>query len=192
MELPLGGGCMCGAVRYEITKVPLRVYACHCTDCQRVTGSAFSLGVVVSADDFRATGKERALAPPILAASGRTKRLGICPIAVCGYSTHPDPVQAFPDLSGSSGVARSTTRIGSLPRYTTGHGAHRSGLNWVAQVMRRSPRARAAVIAASCVKASAGRDLPSLKTRPIFWPKIAAAFFLIYASCRPMRTWHPA
>jgi hypothetical protein len=66
MELPLGGGCMCGAVRYEISELPLRVYACHCTDCQRITGSAFSLGVVVSAGAFRATGKDRALAPPIL------------------------------------------------------------------------------------------------------------------------------
>jgi hypothetical protein len=65
MELPLGGGCMCGAVRYEISELPLRVYACHCTDCQRITGSAFSLGVVVSAGAFRATGKDRALAPPI-------------------------------------------------------------------------------------------------------------------------------
>jgi hypothetical protein len=63
MKLPLGGGCMCGAVKYEILEAPLRVYACHCTDCQRVTGSAFSLGVVVSDDAFRAIGKERALAP---------------------------------------------------------------------------------------------------------------------------------
>ena len=44
MELPLKGGCMCGAVRYEITCEPTRVYACHCTDCQRATTSAFSIG----------------------------------------------------------------------------------------------------------------------------------------------------
>lgn len=79
MAPPLGGGCLCAAIRYEISAAPLRVYACHCTDCQRVTGSAFPIGVVVSEDSFRATGNERALAPPILAESGRAKRLGICP-----------------------------------------------------------------------------------------------------------------
>jgi hypothetical protein len=98
MELPLGGGCMCGAVRYEISEVPLRVYACHCTDCQRITGSAFSLGVVVSADAFRATGKDRALAPPIIAASGRTKRLGICPDCGVWLFDSPRPSTSFPGL----------------------------------------------------------------------------------------------
>jgi hypothetical protein len=77
--LPLSGGCMCGAVRYEITEAPLAVYACHCTDCQRITGSAFALGVVVSANAFRATGKKALLAPPVIAASGRVKRRWICP-----------------------------------------------------------------------------------------------------------------
>ena len=44
MELPLIGGCQCGKIRYEITEVPQLVYTCHCTDCQRITSSAFSLG----------------------------------------------------------------------------------------------------------------------------------------------------
>src|SRR5215472_10171837 len=39
MELPQTGGCQCGAVRYEITQAPIIVYTCHCTDCQRTTGS---------------------------------------------------------------------------------------------------------------------------------------------------------
>ncbi len=37
----LQGGCACGAVRYALTAKPLIVHACHCTDCQRLTGSAF-------------------------------------------------------------------------------------------------------------------------------------------------------
>ena len=98
MEIPLGGGCICGAVRYEVSELPLRVYACHCTDCQRITGSAFSLGVVVSADAFRASGKGRALAPPILAESGRTKRLGICPDCGVWLFDAPRPSTSFPGL----------------------------------------------------------------------------------------------
>jgi len=37
----LEGGCACGALRYELTADPLIVHACHCRDCQRLTGSAF-------------------------------------------------------------------------------------------------------------------------------------------------------
>jgi hypothetical protein len=35
------GGCACGAVRYRLTAAPLIVHACHCRDCQRLTGTAF-------------------------------------------------------------------------------------------------------------------------------------------------------
>jgi hypothetical protein len=44
----IGGGCRCGAVRYEIASETLPpAYACHCHICQRWSGSAFSLQVVV-------------------------------------------------------------------------------------------------------------------------------------------------
>lgn len=41
-KLPLTGGCACGALRYEVSAAPLMVYNCHCTNCQRMSGSAFS------------------------------------------------------------------------------------------------------------------------------------------------------
>ena len=53
MELPQTGGCQCGGVRYEITQAPVMVYTCHCTDCQRMTSSAFSLGCVLPDGAFR-------------------------------------------------------------------------------------------------------------------------------------------
>ena len=40
---PQPGGCLCGSIRYQILEDPLLVYACHCTDCQTASGSAFAL-----------------------------------------------------------------------------------------------------------------------------------------------------
>ena len=51
--IPMSGGCACGAIRYAIAAMPLLLYACHCTDCQRGSGSAFSLNMPVAAAAFR-------------------------------------------------------------------------------------------------------------------------------------------
>ena len=56
MKLPQTGGCQCGNIRYEITEAPQSVYTCHCTDCQRLTSSAFSIGVVVAETAFHRSG----------------------------------------------------------------------------------------------------------------------------------------
>jgi hypothetical protein len=47
-ELP--GGCACGAIRYRVTEKPLIVHACHCRDCQRLTGSAFVINLWIERD----------------------------------------------------------------------------------------------------------------------------------------------
>ncbi len=39
---PWDGGCACGALRYRIAREPLFVHCCHCTRCQRETGSPFA------------------------------------------------------------------------------------------------------------------------------------------------------
>ncbi|HUA51098.1 MAG TPA: GFA family protein [Candidatus Sulfotelmatobacter sp.] len=44
------GRCTCGAVRYRLTSRPLFVHCCHCTWCQRETGSAFALNAMIEAD----------------------------------------------------------------------------------------------------------------------------------------------
>ena len=87
MKLPQIGGCVCGAVRYEITYKPTRVYACHCTDCQRVTTSAFSIGVSVPGEAFRVTGKELQPVPGGVTEGGRAKTRWVCPdcgVWICG------------------------------------------------------------------------------------------------------------
>lgn len=53
--LPLTGGCPCGAVRFEVTALPLMLYTCHCTECQRWSGSAFGMSMPVTAASFTLT-----------------------------------------------------------------------------------------------------------------------------------------
>ena len=43
----LTGGCLCGAFRYKLTSTPKTICTCHCKNCQRLSGSAFSMAVLV-------------------------------------------------------------------------------------------------------------------------------------------------
>jgi hypothetical protein len=58
VRLPQTGGCQCAKSRYEITERPRAIYTCHCSACQRLTGSAFSMAVLVPDDAFHLTGVE--------------------------------------------------------------------------------------------------------------------------------------
>lgn len=60
-KLPWEGGCRCGEVRVRVTKPPLLTGACHCTGCQRMTASAFSLTLTLPADGFEVTQGEPVL-----------------------------------------------------------------------------------------------------------------------------------
>jgi hypothetical protein len=42
-DLPLTGGCLCGGVRFEVDEPPISASYCHCTRCQRRTGTAASV-----------------------------------------------------------------------------------------------------------------------------------------------------
>ena len=46
----LEGGCACGTVRYRLASPPLFVHCCHCLNCQRQTGSAFVINVLVETE----------------------------------------------------------------------------------------------------------------------------------------------
>jgi hypothetical protein len=50
MSVRREGGCACGAVRYLLTSEPLLVHCCHCLNCQRQTGSAFVINLVIETD----------------------------------------------------------------------------------------------------------------------------------------------
>jgi hypothetical protein len=51
----LEGGCACGTIRYTLTASPLIVHACHCRDCQRLTGGPFVINMWIE-KEFVATG----------------------------------------------------------------------------------------------------------------------------------------
>ncbi len=52
-NLPLTGGCLCGGVRFEITEPPLWASYCHCTRCQRRTGTAASVNARIPPGSLR-------------------------------------------------------------------------------------------------------------------------------------------
>ncbi len=74
----LDGRCTCGAIRYRLTEPPLFNHCCHCSWCQRETGSAFVLNALIE------TAKVQLLAGELdwiltPSASGLGQRIGRCP-----------------------------------------------------------------------------------------------------------------
>lgn len=51
------GGCLCGSVRYSLHAKPLITALCHCKHCQRTSGSAFSINVMMRAEDVTVEGE---------------------------------------------------------------------------------------------------------------------------------------
>ena len=57
-ELPLTGGCLCGAVRYEIDEPLVSSSYCHCTRCRRRTGTAASANARIAPGSLRVVAGE--------------------------------------------------------------------------------------------------------------------------------------
>ena len=53
------GGCLCGAVRYELKSEPTMTAVCHCTHCQRQSGGVFSTNLVVPENDYVQRGETK-------------------------------------------------------------------------------------------------------------------------------------
>jgi hypothetical protein len=49
-DFPTGGKCACGEVHYTLSCKPMFVHCCHCSCCQRETGSAFVLNALIESD----------------------------------------------------------------------------------------------------------------------------------------------
>ncbi len=77
----LTGGCQCGHIRYAVTGEVLRLNICHCRDCQRQSGSAFSMSLVIKPNALRLDRGELKYFT-VTADSGREKTCAFCP--ACG------------------------------------------------------------------------------------------------------------
>lgn len=51
------GGCLCGAVRYVLKNEPRAIAICHCTHCQKQSGSVFSFNLVMRESDYQQQGE---------------------------------------------------------------------------------------------------------------------------------------
>jgi hypothetical protein len=72
------GGCQCGAIRYEVPREPLALFACHCTECRKQSASAFGLSFIVPRAALRVVqGTPRAWSRPT--DSGNTLECLFCP-----------------------------------------------------------------------------------------------------------------
>lgn len=86
------GGCSCGAVRYRLTSDPMFVHCCHCLNCQRQTGSAFVINLLIEWDRVElVAGEPDAVDAP--RDDGSMQRIYRCPecrIAVFSEYTRPE------------------------------------------------------------------------------------------------------
>jgi hypothetical protein len=110
MSVQREGGCACGEVRYRLSSEPLFVHCCHCLNCQRQTGSAFVINLLIEADHVELLGAEpeRVDVPRDDGSTQQVFRCPSCQIALYSIYTRPqvlfvragtldDPSSVVPD-----------------------------------------------------------------------------------------------
>jgi len=53
MPTPLTGGCLCGAIRYSVNQPIIELRACHCTNCQKASGTGGSVNAMIPSANFQ-------------------------------------------------------------------------------------------------------------------------------------------
>jgi hypothetical protein len=97
------GKCTCGYVRYLMTSRPLFVNCCHCTWCQRETGSAFAINAMIEADRVELlSGEPQVVNTP--SNSGKGQKVSRCPKCF---------VAVWSNYSGAGDAVR-FVRVGTL------------------------------------------------------------------------------
>ena len=75
--MTFSGLCACGLVKFRLTSAPMFIHCCHCTDCQRQTGSAFVINALIEAKHIAADGTTEIVTLPT--DSGRPHDVTRCP-----------------------------------------------------------------------------------------------------------------
>lgn len=99
----LEGGCSCRHVRLRLTAPPLFVHACHCSWCQRESGSAFALNALIESNRVELLHGEVVLIDTP-SASGKGQRIARCPRCQVALWSH----------YAGAGEALSFVRVGCL------------------------------------------------------------------------------
>ena len=95
MRVAPEGGCSCGEIRYRLASDPLFTHCCHCLNCQRQTGSAFVINLLIEADRVELlAGVPRPVDVP--RDDGSRQRIFRCPTCeVAVFSQYDDPGVRF-------------------------------------------------------------------------------------------------
>jgi hypothetical protein len=109
------GGCNCGAVRYLVTRPLLTVYICHCHLCQKRTGSAFSMSVVIPADGLQIVAGELLRSERRLP-SGARNISWLCPAC---YSRIYTQREDAPTINLRAGTLDDTSQIRPVAQFWT-------------------------------------------------------------------------
>ena len=94
------GGCLCRAVRYQTTAEPIWTTVCHCTFCQRITGSAFLVEPIFKRSTVVFSGTATTTYDHRSDGSGMRVSLNFC--GRCGTTLYLD-LERFPEVLGLCG-----------------------------------------------------------------------------------------
>ena len=92
-KLPREGGCRCGQVRFRVSAAPYVTMACHCTGCQRMSSSAYSLSAAIPAEAFEVTQGE-----PMIGGLRGASRHYFCPHCMSWMFTRPEGLDWFVNI----------------------------------------------------------------------------------------------
>jgi hypothetical protein len=92
-KLPLEGACRCGQVRIRVSAPPLVTMACHCTGCQKMSSSAYSLSAGIPAQGFEVIAGE----PVVGGLHGASKHY-FCPYCMSWMFTRPEGMDWFVNI----------------------------------------------------------------------------------------------
>ncbi|OWU84237.1 aldehyde-activating protein [Oceanicola sp. 22II-s10i] len=82
----MNGRCTCGAVRYRMADRPLHVHCCHCTWCQRESGSAFAVNALIEMSCLEVEGRTEAVVTPTSSRRGQiVHRCPTCQVALWSH-----------------------------------------------------------------------------------------------------------